>query len=151
MTNTMRDTNGLPHMTLPNPSRAEVQARLAQQPTRPAVDLGVYDMNIRYDRDKVLSRLPGNDLQSIAASATADAAACSKSGTLHFVWALPTWIAGIVCLFFLGAPVAGIVALGVGTLGIVGGVQKMARSNLDKILMNDIQALFADPATQHRS
>lgn len=144
MINTMINTG----MTLPNPSRAQIQACLAQQAAVPGADMGIYDMNIRYDRSKVLSRLPGDDLKSIAASATNDAAACSKSGKRHFVWAVPTWIAGIACLFFLGAPVAGIVALGAGTLGFVRGVHKLARSNQDMILMNEIQQLFSDSGAQ---
>lgn len=131
-------------MPRPNPSRAEIQARLAQLAPVPAPDMGVYSVISPYDRSAELSRFPGDDFVSIAASATNDAAECSKSGKLHFVWALPTWIAGIVCLFSFGSPVAGAVALGLGTLGMVVGTNRIARSNRDKILMADIERLFAD-------
>ena len=138
-------------VTLPNPSRAQIQARLAQLAPVPAVDLGRFDSGLHYDRNSVLSTLPGDDLQAIAVSASKDAATCSKSGTLRGVFALATWLAGLVCLFVPGAPVAGVVALGIGWIGIFGRAKKLARSNHDTLLMNVIQQLFSSPDAAHRS
>ncbi len=128
-----------------NPSRAQIQARLAQLAPAPANDMGIYALDSSYDRHEVLSRLPGEDLSSIAASATMDAADCSRSGKLRLAWSIPAWIAGILVLFFSQTPVAGIVALVLGTLGLVSGVKKLGRSNRDRILMNDLRQLFPDP------
>jgi hypothetical protein len=134
-----------PGINLPNLSRAQIRALLAQQAPATNADLGIYSID-SYDRNQALSRLPGDDMNSIAASATKDAAECSRSGKLHLSWSLPVWIAGAASLFFLGAPVAGVVALGLGSLGAARGVQKLARSNHDKLLMNDIQQLLSDPS-----
>ncbi len=147
VTTTLIDTG----MSLPNPSRVQIQARLAQEAPVPDLDIGIYDMSSRYDRSKVLSRLPGDDLQSITASATKDAAKCSKSGWLLFAWALPTWVAGLVCLFFLGTPIAATGALCLGSLGAFAGVQKMERSNHAKLLMTELHRLFPAPGAAHRA
>jgi hypothetical protein len=136
---------------LPNPSRVQIQARLAQEAPVSDLDLGIYDVDIRYDRGTVLSRLPGNDLQSITASATKDAAKCAKSGWIFFAWALPTWVAGLVCLFFLGAPIAATGALCIGSLGAFAGVRKLARSNHNKVLMSELHRMFPPPVAEHRA
>lgn len=134
----------IPGNNLPNLSRAQIQELLAQQAPATPADCGIYTVD-SYDRNKALSRLPGDDLDSITASAARDAAACAKSGKLHLCWSLPVWIAGAAYLLFLGAPVAGFAALGLGTLGIARGVQKLAQSNHDKILMNDLKQILSAP------
>ncbi len=137
-------TPGFNLQNLPNLSRAQIQARLAQQAPPQNIDLGTYTVD-SYDRASALSRLPGDDLKSIVASATKDAAECSKSGKLHLSLSLPTWIAGAASLLFLGAPVAGVATLAVGTIGMARGVQKFIHANHDKQLMSDIQRFAAEP------
>lgn len=138
---------------LPNPSRVEILARLAELAPvpDPCADGFGWSLNLTYDRSSVLSQLPGDDLEAIAASANSDAAACSKSGKARFVLALPTWAAGLVCLLGLEAPLAGIVALAIGSLGMYAGAKRLARSNHDRVLIAEINQLFAAPDPAHHA
>ena len=134
-------------MSRPNPSRAEIQAGLARLGPVPDDDAGAFgwSLNINYDRKVVLSRLPGDDLGAIAASASTDAAASVKSGKLYFVWALPMWIAGLLCLLVLAASITAVMALGIGSIGLYFGAKKLARSNHDTLLIDEIRQLFPSP------
>ena len=132
-----------PGSTLPNPTRSRIQEGLPQLPPEPSETSGIYGLTQRYDRRRVLARLPGDDLHAISASATADAAAHAKSGTIFLAWAVPSWFAGVGYLLVQDAPMTAIAVLAVGTLGIAVGARQFTRANHDRLLMHELGQLFA--------